>query len=50
MRNRNVLKCPVCGFEVFTEASDRDCARCKESVKMKYVCKEDEYKRREDEK
>ena len=41
MRDRNVMKCPQCGFMVLTESFDRDCARC--DFKMVYICKESKY-------
>jgi len=44
MRNRNILRCPVCGFEVLSEAIQRDCARCKKAVRMDFICKEEDYK------
>ncbi len=25
---RNILKCPICGFMVSTESSSRNCAKC----------------------
>lgn len=48
MINRNVLKCPSCGFGVYTKAKKRDCAMC--NTRMDYVCKEEEYKKREENK
>lgn len=26
--NKNLLKCPSCGFGVFTESNSRECAKC----------------------
>ena len=43
MRNRNILRCPNCGFEVLSEAIQRDCAKCEKAVRMDFICKEEDY-------
>ncbi len=45
MKDRNVLKCPACGFAVYTEAREKHCARCE--TKMIFVCTEFEYRKKE---
>jgi len=40
MKERNILKCPECGFAVLTEADSRYCARCE--TLMEFVKKEGE--------
>lgn len=42
MKDRNTLKCPKCGFEVWTEANSRECAKC--NNRMEFVCKESVYR------
>ena len=38
MRNRNILRCPKCGTEIFTDAKERDCYKCES--KMIFVKRE----------
>lgn len=45
MKNRNILRCPYCGAAVLTDAKERHCYKCE--TKMKFIEKEDEYKRKQ---
>ena len=40
MNKRNLLRCPKCGFAVYSGSSKRDCAKC--DTPMIYICKEGE--------
>jgi len=40
VKYRNVLKCPHCGFEIYTQAFERNCAKC--NTLMNFICKESE--------
>lgn len=42
MKNENELRCPECGFTIYTESRERNCARCKEI--MIYIGKRQEEK------
>ena len=41
---RNVMKCPDCGFMILTIAKKRNCAKCE--TKLVYICKEKSYKKK----
>ena len=45
MKDRNVLRCEFDGFEIFTEADRRNCAKC--GKEMIFICKENEWSRNE---
>ena len=42
-KDRNILKCPNCGFEIYTEANERSCAKC--DTQMEFIMKESEFKK-----
>lgn len=41
-KNRNIFHCPFCGYGVYTESRDKNCARC--DTTMDFVMKESEEK------
>ena len=41
-KDRNVLRCPQCGFVVYSNSYERTCAKCEEP--MKFICKESDEK------
>ncbi len=40
MKDRNILRCPKCGFAIYTSASQRECAKCNNGTKMIFEGKE----------
>ena len=48
MKDRNALRCPKCGFGVYTGSPEKSCAKC--DTRMIFICSESEYKKRAEKK
>ena len=42
-KGRNFLRCLFCGFAVYSNSYERNCAKCEKP--MKFICKESEEKK-----